>query len=82
MSIPSLSTHALGYGAFLGLYANLRYQLLYGIDRAMFNHFDVLGVVLCFTTALRYGWSIYFIAHIHTLITCNLSRNLFLFTIF
>ncbi|KAM0940259.1 hypothetical protein DsansV1_C19g0162051 [Dioscorea sansibarensis] len=53
VSIPSLSTNALGYGAFLGLYANLRYQLLFGIDRAMFNRFDVLGVVLCFTTALR-----------------------------
>ncbi|KAJ0977330.1 hypothetical protein J5N97_012804 [Dioscorea zingiberensis] len=53
VTIPSLSTNALGYGAFLGLYANLRYQLLFGIDRAMSNHFDVLGVVIFFSTALR-----------------------------
>ncbi|KAF8376726.1 hypothetical protein HHK36_031605 [Tetracentron sinense] len=51
--IPTVSTNALGYGAFLGLYANLRYQLLCGIDRAMINHFDVIGVALCFSTALR-----------------------------
>ncbi|KAF3435165.1 hypothetical protein FNV43_RR22252 [Rhamnella rubrinervis] len=53
VSIPSTSTNALGYGAFLGLYANLRYQLLCGFDRAMFNHFDVIGVTLFFSTALR-----------------------------
>eukprot|EP00262_Sarcandra_glabra_P006398 TRINITY_DN1865_c2_g1_i4.p1 TRINITY_DN1865_c2_g1~~TRINITY_DN1865_c2_g1_i4.p1 ORF type:complete len:525 (-),score=91.26 TRINITY_DN1865_c2_g1_i4:170-1744(-) len=53
VKIPTVSTNALGYGAFLGLYANLRYQLLCGIDRAMFNHFDVLGVVIFFSTALR-----------------------------
>uniref|UniRef100_A0A6N2MM35 Uncharacterized protein n=1 Tax=Salix viminalis TaxID=40686 RepID=A0A6N2MM35_SALVM len=34
VTIPPMSTYALGYGAFLGLYANLRYQLLCGIDRA------------------------------------------------
>ncbi|KAH7518797.1 hypothetical protein FEM48_Zijuj09G0209100 [Ziziphus jujuba var. spinosa] len=53
VSIPSTSTNALGYGAFLGLYANMRYQLLCGYDRAMFNHFDVIGVALFFSTALR-----------------------------
>ena len=53
VSIPSVSTNALGYGAFLGLYANVRYQLLCGIDRAMFNHFDVLAVVTAFRIALR-----------------------------
>ncbi|XP_058074304.1 protein RETICULATA-RELATED 1, chloroplastic [Magnolia sinica] len=53
VTIPTVSTNALGYGAFLGLYANLRYQLLCGIDRAIFNHFDVLGVVLFLSTALR-----------------------------
>ncbi|GMH25082.1 hypothetical protein Nepgr_026925 [Nepenthes gracilis] len=53
VTIPSVSTNALGYGAFLGLYANLRYQLLCGIDRALTNHFDVIGVVLFFSTALR-----------------------------
>ncbi|KAK9287220.1 hypothetical protein L1049_015633 [Liquidambar formosana] len=53
VTIPTVSTNALGYGAFLGFYANLRYQLLYGIDRALINHFDVIGVALIFSTALR-----------------------------
>lgn len=50
---PTISSNALGYGAFLGLYANMRYQLLCGVDQAMVNHFDVIGVVLVFSTALR-----------------------------
>ncbi|KAL7205856.1 hypothetical protein ACSBR2_018721 [Camellia fascicularis] len=53
VTIPSVNTNALGYGAFLGLYANLRYQLLCGIDRAMIDYFDVIGVPLVFSTALR-----------------------------
>ncbi|KAA8536529.1 hypothetical protein F0562_029007 [Nyssa sinensis] len=53
VTVPTVSSNALGYGAFLGLYANLRYQLLCGIDRAMINHFDVIGVALFFGTALR-----------------------------
>lgn len=54
MTIPSVSTNALGYGAFLGLYANLRYQLLCGFDRAVTSYFDVIGVALFFSAALRY----------------------------
>lgn len=53
VTIPSVRTNALNYGAFLGLYANLRYQLLCGFDRAMVNHFDVIGVPLVFSTILR-----------------------------
>uniref|UniRef100_A0A2P2K2W9 Uncharacterized protein MANES_10G130100 n=1 Tax=Rhizophora mucronata TaxID=61149 RepID=A0A2P2K2W9_RHIMU len=53
VTIPPVSTYALGYGAFLGLYANTRYQLLCGFDRAVTSHFDVLGVALFFSTALR-----------------------------
>lgn len=53
MTIPSTTTNALGYGAFLGIYANLSYQLLCGSDRLMTNHFDVIGVTLFFGTALR-----------------------------
>ncbi|KAJ9687372.1 hypothetical protein PVL29_016027 [Vitis rotundifolia] len=53
VTIPIVSTNALGYGAFLGLFANLRYQLLCGVDRAMINHSDVIGVALFFSTALR-----------------------------
>ncbi|XP_059455268.1 protein RETICULATA-RELATED 1, chloroplastic-like [Corylus avellana] len=53
VTIPSVSSNALGYGAFLGLYANLRYQLICGFDRSMANHFDVIAVALFFSTALR-----------------------------
>ncbi|KAF6159499.1 hypothetical protein GIB67_032270 [Kingdonia uniflora] len=53
VTIPSVSSNALGYGAFLGLYANLRYQVLCGVDRAMMNHFDVIKVALFFSAALR-----------------------------
>lgn len=54
VTIPSARTNALGYGAFLGLYANLRYQLLCGFDKTMINYFDVIGVGLFFSTALRF----------------------------
>jgi len=53
VTIPSISTNALGYGAFLGLYANLRYQLLCGVDQYMVKRFDVLGVAIFFSTAAR-----------------------------
>ena len=53
VAIPSVSTNALGYGAFLGLYANLRYQLLYGLDQHMVKRFEVLGVAIFFSTAAR-----------------------------
>uniref|UniRef100_A0ACD5Y5Q0 Uncharacterized protein n=1 Tax=Avena sativa TaxID=4498 RepID=A0ACD5Y5Q0_AVESA len=53
VTLPSVSTNALGYGAFLGLYANLRYQLLCGLDQYAVKRFDVLGVAIFFGTALR-----------------------------
>ncbi|CAN6347467.1 unnamed protein product [Urochloa humidicola] len=53
VTIPSVGTNALGYGAFLGLYANLRYQLLCGLDQYMVKRFDVLGVAIFFSTAAR-----------------------------
>ncbi|GJN13379.1 hypothetical protein PR202_gb00073 [Eleusine coracana subsp. coracana] len=53
VNIPSVSTNALGYGAFLGLYVNLRYQLLCGLDQYMVKRFDVLGVAVFFSTAAR-----------------------------
>ncbi|KAL0412732.1 UNVERIFIED_CONTAM: hypothetical protein Sradi_1474900 [Sesamum radiatum] len=53
VTIPSMNTNALGYGAFLGLYANFRYQLLCGFDRAVTSYFDVIGVALLFSSALR-----------------------------
>ncbi|XP_057850083.2 protein RETICULATA-RELATED 1, chloroplastic [Cryptomeria japonica] len=51
--IPSVSTSSLGYGAFLGLSGNLRYQLLNGMERVIHDRFDVIGAVICFSSALR-----------------------------
>ncbi|XP_059648149.1 protein RETICULATA-RELATED 1, chloroplastic [Cornus florida] len=53
VTIPTVSSNALGYGAFVGLSKNLFNQLLCGIDRTMMNHFDVIGVALIFSTAMR-----------------------------
>lgn len=67
VTVPSISTNALGYGAFLGIYANLRYQLLCGFDRSISSHFDVIGVTLFFSTALRYpSLSPTLLSHIYT----------------
>jgi hypothetical protein len=54
MTVPSISNNALSYGAFYGLYANLRYQMLCGLERSMADRFDVLGVTIFFSTAIRY----------------------------
>lgn len=51
--VPSVSTSSLSYGAFLGLSGNLRYQMLYGLERALHDHFDVLGIVIFSSAALR-----------------------------
>ena len=72
MTIPTVSTNALGYGAFLGLYANLRYQLLSGFDRAMISHFDVIGVALFSSTALR---SVFLYLVIHANLTIVLVHT-------
>ena len=53
MTNPSVSTNVLGYGAFIGLHANMRYQLLCGFDRDVANHFEVIGVAMLLSTALR-----------------------------
>lgn len=53
VSIPSVSTSASSYGAFMGLSGNLRYQLLFGAERLMQDHFQHLGVVIFFSAALR-----------------------------
>lgn len=52
--IPSVSTSASSYGAFMGLSGNMRYQLLNGAERLMQDHFQHLGVVIFFSAALRY----------------------------
>uniref|UniRef100_N1QYM9 Protein RETICULATA-RELATED 1, chloroplastic n=1 Tax=Aegilops tauschii TaxID=37682 RepID=N1QYM9_AEGTA len=53
VTLPNVSANALGYGAFLGLYANLRYQLLCGLDQYMIKRFDVLGMAIFIGTTLR-----------------------------
>ncbi|KAL2904663.1 Protein RETICULATA-RELATED 1 chloroplastic [Bienertia sinuspersici] len=53
VTMPSVRNNALGTGAFLGLYANLRYQLQCGIDRGLSSYFDVIGVSLFLSTAMR-----------------------------
>ncbi|KAK4800462.1 hypothetical protein SAY86_020949 [Trapa natans] len=53
VTIPSVSSNALGYGSFLGICANLSYQLLCGADMVVADRFDVIGVSLAFGTVLR-----------------------------
>lgn len=53
VSVPSVATSALGYGAFLGLSGNLRYQLLSGADRWMASHMNYTSLVIFGTTILR-----------------------------
>ena len=40
-------------GAFLGLYGNLRYQILYGLERALHDHFYVFRIVIFTSSTLR-----------------------------
>ncbi|GBG69600.1 hypothetical protein CBR_g4430 [Chara braunii] len=51
--VPSIATGATGYGAFLGISSNLRYQLINGIDRGMGQSFNNLSFVILCTLALR-----------------------------
>lgn len=51
--VPSASTSALAYGAYLGLSGNLRYQLVYGAERVMQQTFNSVGVVIAFSSLLR-----------------------------
>ncbi|CAI7889081.1 unnamed protein product [Closterium sp. NIES-53] len=53
--VPSASTSAAAYGAHTGLSGNLRYQLLYGLDRMLQQHFNHIPVAVLGTTALRCG---------------------------
>lgn len=51
--VPAMRTSALSYGAFLGLTGNLRYQLVYGAERVMQQHFHHIRVVVFCSAALR-----------------------------
>jgi len=51
--VPELSRSVAGMGAFMGLSANLRYNLLAGLDRYMFERANVLGYYVLSTAAAR-----------------------------
>eukprot|EP00475_Leptophrys_vorax_P025518 TRINITY_DN3575_c0_g1_i1.p1 TRINITY_DN3575_c0_g1~~TRINITY_DN3575_c0_g1_i1.p1 ORF type:complete len:390 (-),score=14.53 TRINITY_DN3575_c0_g1_i1:167-1336(-) len=53
--VPSAATSAAAYGAYLGLSGNLRYQLLYGADRMLQQHFNHIPVSVAATTVMRCG---------------------------
>merc|ERR1711964_507621 len=51
--IPHLSSSASGLGIFMGFHANLRYQLINGIDRCTFERVPRLPIYLATTTLAR-----------------------------
>jgi len=51
--VPGLATSAAGGGAFMGLHANLRYQVLNGLERYAFERAPILPIYLALSTALR-----------------------------
>lgn len=53
LMVANICASAVGAGLFMGLYSNLRYQLLCGIDRGLVGYFDVMGVPLCLGSAMR-----------------------------
>ncbi|GJP34902.1 hypothetical protein CLOM_g19383 [Closterium sp. NIES-68] len=55
VAVPSAATSAAAFGAFTGLSGNLRYQLLYGADRLLQEHFNHIPVAILGSTALRVG---------------------------
>lgn len=56
--VPEMSRAVAGMGAFMGLSANLRYNVLAGLDRYMFERAKVLGYYVA-STALARGASAY-----------------------
>ncbi|GMH43770.1 hypothetical protein BSKO_11704 [Bryopsis sp. KO-2023] len=51
--IPSVQRSALGFGAFVGLHAHLRYQAIGGIDRYLFDHSNFLWSYLTASALFR-----------------------------
>lgn len=51
--VPDVSRSALGMGAFMGLSSNLRYQLMGGVDRYLFDHSQMLWSYLAVSSSLR-----------------------------
>ncbi len=55
VEVPSVARSALGLGAFMGISANFRYQLLGGADRYLFEHSQFLWSYLGVSSVLRAG---------------------------
>ena len=53
MPVPTIQQSALGLGASLGIFANLRYQLIAGSDRYLFEHANYLWSYLTLSGLLR-----------------------------
>lgn len=53
MPIPSMKQSALGLGASLGVFANVRYQMIAGFDRYLFDHANYLWSYLTLSGFLR-----------------------------
>ena len=57
--IPSLQTSASGMALSMGVFSNLRYQLVGGIDRYLFDHAEHLWPYLAASSAFRWVSTIY-----------------------
>mmetsp|Transcript_32029 Transcript_32029/g.57353 ORF Transcript_32029/g.57353 Transcript_32029/m.57353 type:complete len:519 (-) Transcript_32029:153-1709(-) len=53
--VPDVARSAAGLGAFMGISSNVRYQLLGGVDRYLFDHSTMLWSYLAVSSALRTG---------------------------
>ncbi|KDP26460.1 hypothetical protein JCGZ_17618 [Jatropha curcas] len=52
-NMSDMGANAIGAGINAGLYSNLRYQLLCGIDRGLVSYFEVMGITFCVGSAIR-----------------------------
>ena len=57
--IPSLQTSAVGMALSMGVFSNLRYQLVGGIDRYLFDHAEHLWPYLAASSGFRWVSTIY-----------------------
>merc|ERR1711964_196804 len=51
--LPSFASGAIGFGVFMGLNANLRYQLINGIDLYTFDRTPLLSAYLILSVLIR-----------------------------
>eukprot|EP00873_Tetraselmis_striata_P017965 jgi/Tetstr1/438229/TSEL_002881.t1 len=51
--VPDVARASMGLGAFMGISANVRYQMMGGVDRYLFDHSTMLWSYLAVSSALR-----------------------------